>query len=127
MAVEADLPAGVTRTALGSRAVRGVRSACLTEYRKAFWGRCWRRRRRLRSEVAGAGAAQMERIAFALHEMCQPLMTLQCRLEIGKMVGTADGYEEAVREGLAECERLLRSVDVLRQRGCAGAGGERSS
>ena len=70
--------------------------------------------------VEGAGSAaarmeRMERIAFALHEMCQPLMTLQCRLEIGKMTGTVDGYEEAVREGLADCERLLQSVNVLRQ------------
>lgn len=68
---------------------------------------------------------QMGRIAFAVHEMCQPLMALQCRLEIGRMIGTADGYAEAVREGLSECDRLLVSVEVLRaevlrgMRGCA--------
>ncbi len=74
-----------------------------------------------------SGAARMERIAFALHEMCQPLMTLQCRLEIGKMIGTADGYEEAVKEGLAECERLLLSVDVLRNEVVRGLEAERPS
>ena len=57
---------------------------------------------------------RMERIAFALHEMCQPLMALQCRLEIGRMIGTPAGYEEAVREGLTEYERLFASVDLLR-------------
>ena len=57
----------------------------------------------------------MRRIAYAMHEMCQPLMALQCRLEIGRMIGTAAGYEESVRDSLAECDRLLASVNVLRE------------
>jgi hypothetical protein len=69
--------------------------------------------------------APMKRIAFALHEMCQPLMSLQYRLEIAKMIGTAEAYEEAVRESLIEYERLRLSVDVLRNEVVRGLEAER--
>ena len=69
----------------------------------------------------------MERVASALHDMCQPLMTLQCRLEIGRMVATAEGNEEAVRESLVECTRLLHAVDVLRHEVVRGLEAEKAS
>jgi signal transduction histidine kinase len=65
---------------------------------------------------AVAGTAEvMRRIAEALHDMCQPLTALQCRLEIGQIHGTAEAYEEAVTEALRESERLLVSVTAMRE------------
>jgi hypothetical protein len=54
-------------------------------------------------------------IADALHDLCQPLTALHCRLEIGELNGTPDGYHEAVTEGLRECSRLLRGVGQMRE------------
>jgi signal transduction histidine kinase len=60
-----------------------------------------------------------ERIAQALHDLCQPLTTLQCRLELAGLVGTDEAYREAVRLALVECDRLLESVGSMREIVCA--------
>jgi hypothetical protein len=57
----------------------------------------------------------MERISRALHDLCQPLTTLQCRLELAGVVGTDAAYREAVRLGVVECERLVESVGSMRE------------
>jgi len=59
--------------------------------------------------------AVVRAIAASLHDMCQPLTALQCRLEIGQLLGTPAGYEEAVTEALRESERLLASVTAMRE------------
>jgi hypothetical protein len=57
----------------------------------------------------------MERISEALHSLCQPLTTLQCRLEMADLIGTMEGYKEAVTHALAECTRLANGVGFLRE------------
>lgn len=57
----------------------------------------------------------MREIAASLHDLCQPLTALQCRLEIGQMFGTAEAYEEAISEALNESERLLVAVSAMRE------------
>ena len=54
-------------------------------------------------------------IASALHDLCQPLTALHCRLEIGQMSETPEGYAAAVDEALVESERLLRGVSAMRE------------
>ncbi len=61
-----------------------------------------------------AGEA-LEYMGRALHHLCQPLTTLQCRLEIAGLIGTAEAYREAVDLGLAECARLVESVESMRE------------
>jgi hypothetical protein len=51
----------------------------------------------------------------ALHDLCQPLTTLHCRLELAGMSGTAEGYREAVELGLAECARMVEAVGSMRE------------
>ncbi|HWB33127.1 MAG TPA: hypothetical protein VG714_08150 [Acidobacteriaceae bacterium] len=51
----------------------------------------------------------------ALHDFCQPLTTLQCRLEMAGVVGSMEAYREAVEQGLLECSRLLDSVAAMRE------------
>jgi len=58
--------------------------------------------------------SEIKRIGVALHDLCQPLTTLQCRLEMAELVGTPEAYREAVETGLAECERLAAAVGSMR-------------
>jgi signal transduction histidine kinase len=65
--------------------------------------------------VALTPDATVRRLASALHDLCQPLTALQCRLEIGSLTGTPEGHAEAVREGLRECERLMTRVKAMQE------------
>ncbi len=66
--------------------------------------------RKLRSYDTG-----MEQVCGALHDLCQPLTTLQCRLELAGMAGTAEAYRDAVNLGLVECARLVEAVGSMRE------------
>jgi hypothetical protein len=56
----------------------------------------------------------MEQVGGALHDLCQPLTTLQCRLELAGLHGTPEAYREAVDLGLVECARLTEAVGSMR-------------
>ncbi len=56
----------------------------------------------------------MEQIGRALHSLCQPLTTLQCRLEMAELLCTMEAYRESVKLGLAECSRLVEGVEAMR-------------
>jgi signal transduction histidine kinase len=62
-----------------------------------------------------SSAIGMDQISQALHDLCQPLTTLQCRLEIAQLGGTEQDYREAVELGLVDCDRLIESVGLLRR------------
>lgn len=57
---------------------------------------------------------EMRQIGTALHDLCQPLTTLQCRLEMAELVGTPEAYREAVETALGECGRLAAVVSSMR-------------
>jgi len=57
----------------------------------------------------------MKQIGRALHDLCQPLTTLQCRLEIAELTGTDQACREAVERGLADCTRLAEAVASMRE------------
>lgn len=66
----------------------------------------------------GGPASQSEglkQVGMALHDLCQPLTTLQCRLEMAGVVGTPEAYREAVDMGLVECARLVDAVGSMRE------------
>jgi hypothetical protein len=51
--------------------------------------------------------------AVGLHDLCQPLTALQCRLEIGLMNNTQPALISAIQDALLECARmnvLVRSL-----------------
>jgi hypothetical protein len=60
-------------------------------------------------------AVGMDQISQALHDLCQPLTTLQCRLEIAQLGGTDQDFRDAVELGLVECNRLIEGVGMMRQ------------
>ena len=57
---------------------------------------------------------ELRQLSKALHDLCQPLTTLQCRLEMAGVLGTDAAYREAVELGLAECARLAQAVESMR-------------
>ena len=59
-------------------------------------------------------AEELRRLSKALHDLCQPLTTLQCRLELAGVLNTEAAYREAVKHGLTECARLADAVDSMR-------------
>lgn len=57
----------------------------------------------------------MKQMDRALHELCQPLTTLQCGLEVAEMTGTEEAFREAVEMGLTECARMGQLVGSMRE------------
>ncbi len=60
-------------------------------------------------------APRMQDIDLALHDLCQPLTTLQCRLEMAELLGSPEAYREGVEQGLAECQRMMQVVRKMRK------------
>jgi hypothetical protein len=58
----------------------------------------------------------LEHMHAELHDLCQPLTALQCRLEIGKMLGHDSALEEAVEGALEETRRMFEVIARMRQR-----------
>jgi len=51
-----------------------------------------------------------------LHNLCQPLTSLQCQLELGQMCGDQAALLAAVEGGLLETARMFRSIGEMRDR-----------
>lgn len=62
-----------------------------------------------------SGDQGLEEMGKLLHDLCQPLTTLQCRLEMATLTCTAEGYREAVELGVIECARLVEAVRGMRE------------
>ena len=65
-----------------------------------------------------AGEAEVW-LGSALHDLCQPLTALQCRLALGSLAaarGSGDELtelREAVGDSLVQCERMLKQVRAM--------------
>lgn len=57
----------------------------------------------------------LEQMHADLHALCQPLTALQCRLEIGRMLGHDSALQEAVDGGLVETRRMFEVIERMRQ------------
>jgi hypothetical protein len=66
-------------------------------------------------EPAGMSrGVERKQIGAALHDLCQPLTTLQCRLEMAGLIDTLEAYREAVEVGMQECLRVGAQVASIR-------------
>ncbi|WP_348268686.1 hypothetical protein P8936_05535 [Edaphobacter paludis] len=54
------------------------------------------------------------RMDDALHELCQPLTVLQCRLAMGELIGGPDAMRNAIAEALVQCTRVNLAVELMR-------------
>ncbi len=50
-----------------------------------------------------------------LHELCQPLTVLQCRLAMGELSDEQSAMREAIGAALGECARLNHAVHAMRE------------
>lgn len=48
-----------------------------------------------------------------LHDLCQPLTALQCRLYLGTSEEATDALQQTIRDSLVECERVMLQVRQL--------------
>jgi hypothetical protein len=67
-----------------------------------------------RDKKAKPGPASLHDVSAALHDLCQPLTALQCRLEVAALQGTLEAYRSGVEEALAECQRMVGAVRAMR-------------
>jgi hypothetical protein len=51
-----------------------------------------------------------------LHDLCQPLTALQCRLELGQMIGDQEALLEAVEGAMLETERMFAAIAHMREK-----------
>lgn len=51
-----------------------------------------------------------------LHDLCQPLTALQCRLEIGRMIGDESDLIGTIDGGLEETKRMFEVINRIRKR-----------
>lgn len=58
----------------------------------------------------------VEELERELHELCQPLTALQCRLELSRMVGDRMVLLEAIEESLTETRRMFLGIARMRER-----------
>lgn len=63
---------------------------------------------------ASGSSDVVAKMDHVLHEMCQPLTVLRCRLELGMLRNEPDAMREAVQAGLHECLRLNGAVESMR-------------
>lgn len=59
-------------------------------------------------------AILLERIDGMLHDLCQPLTVMQCRLALGQLNGRPEALLAAVGEALGECARMNHAVEAMR-------------
>ena len=53
----------------------------------------------------------------ALHDLCQPLTALECRLYLSHAGDTASSeMKQAIAEGLQQCERMMAQVRAMQER-----------
>ena len=58
----------------------------------------------------------LEELKRGLHDMSQPLTTLQCRLYVGSLESDAAGLRKTVEDGVVDCERVMGWVHHLQNR-----------
>ena len=57
----------------------------------------------------------LKQMGTILHDLCQPMTTLQCRLELASIIDTPEDHRDAVALGLVECARMSVHIHALRE------------
>lgn len=55
-------------------------------------------------------------VSEALHELCQPLTALECRLFLGLRESSEEAMLAALKESMIQCERLIDGVRAMQIR-----------
>jgi hypothetical protein len=65
---------------------------------------------------AAARTLLLQEFGKGLHDLCQPITTLHCRLYLGSTEEQPEALLEAFRECLLECEQVILSINQLQRR-----------
>jgi hypothetical protein len=60
-------------------------------------------------------AEMLQRLDRELHDLCQPLTALQCRLELAAMCGDEVSLMEGVKGSSEDMERLFVGIGTMRE------------
>jgi hypothetical protein len=63
-----------------------------------------------------SNTALLKELERELHDLCQPLTTLQCRLELAEMCGDESSLRGAIQGSLGETARLFSGIQLIRER-----------
>lgn len=64
----------------------------------------------------GGGKTLLEELERELHDLCQPVTSLQCRLELGRLCGGEEALLEAADGALEDATRIFEAVGRMRER-----------
>ncbi|MGA7156952.1 MAG: hypothetical protein WBY53_08910 [Acidobacteriaceae bacterium] len=64
----------------------------------------------------GRSPIDFEESRAELHDLCQPLTALQCRLEMTRFAGHEEPLEVAIEDSLQQTRRLFEVVARMRER-----------
>ena len=67
------------------------------------------------ADTHGTNEGLAGRIDEMLHNLCQPLTVLQCRLALGELNGEPAAMRTAIGEALNECVRMNETVGAMRE------------
>ncbi len=65
---------------------------------------------------SGETEMEMNPLRAELHDLCQPLTALQCRLEISRIAERGDRFEEVIEDALQQTRRIFTVVERMRSR-----------
>ena len=61
-------------------------------------------------------SALLRELERELHDLCQPVTSLQCRLELGRLCGGEEALREANDGALEDAARIFAAVGRMRER-----------
>ncbi len=62
------------------------------------------------------------KLEHEIHDLCQPITTLQCRLELAQISGDEPDIRSAIEGGLEDCLAIFACVASLREHMQVGEG-----
>jgi hypothetical protein len=72
--------------------------------------------------AVGLSQTALDEIERGLHDLAQPLTALQCRLELGILMGDPDALLEAATGALVDTGRMFAEIGQMRERLFGAAG-----
>ncbi len=63
----------------------------------------------------GLCAGHRKQLCGILHDLCQPMTTLQCRLEMAILSDSVEACRKAAETGIVECRRMVQLLESMRE------------
>ena len=67
-------------------------------------------------EQSRKSESEVDLLHAELHDLCQPLTALQCRLEMSRIPSSGDCLKEVIEDAMEETHRIFAVVERMRSR-----------